>query len=227
MISVVHVAILSIHPNDCWKSIPGGFKGNRVYDSVIDKFARQNESVFVEIGSLMGQSTCYMANSLKRRNLSHVQFDVIDYWASLHVTRPDVSFDWLPPRQMKAAQMFGKGEMSMAWHYYMLKTHSWEMIRRVFHGSSTDRNIAQRYDDSSVDFVYLDTAHEASITEQELAIWWPKVKQKGLLCGDDYHTKNEGGSATLNNYAKVVDTWFNEKGLVVRYEGHSQFCVTK
>jgi len=54
MISVVYVAILSIHPNDCWKSIPGGFKGNKVYESVIDKFAQQNESVFVEIGSLMG-----------------------------------------------------------------------------------------------------------------------------------------------------------------------------
>jgi hypothetical protein len=54
MISLVNVAILSIHPNDCYKSIPGGFKGNKVYDAVIEKYAQQN-CVFVEIGSLMGQ----------------------------------------------------------------------------------------------------------------------------------------------------------------------------
>ena len=225
MISVVTLAILSIHPNECWRSVPGGFKGNGVYDAAIDKFAQQ-ECVFVEIGSLMGQSTCYMANSLKHRNISHVKFDVIDYWASMHVTRSDVSFDWLPPHQMKAAQKFGKGEMSMAWHYYMLKTHSWAMIRSVFHGSSTDPNIAKNYDDLSIDFVYLDTAHEASITKQELDLWWPKVKRQGLLCGDDYHPP-DGSSTTLNNYAKAVDAWFNDNGIVVEYKGHSQFCVTK
>jgi hypothetical protein len=90
MISFVTLAILSIHPNECWKSIPGGFKGNEVYNAAIDKFAQQ-DCVFVEIGSLMGQSTCYMANSLKLRNISHVQFDVIDYWASLHTPS---CFEW-------------------------------------------------------------------------------------------------------------------------------------
>jgi len=218
-----------IRPEACWKLIPGGFKGNRVYEKAIKKFvSTSSTSLFIEIGSLMGQSTCFMSNSLMSRNITTVDFDVIDYWASSHVKRSDISFDWLPSDQREVALKFGKGEMSMAWHHFMLKTNSWEMINKVFHGSSTDANIVNQYKDASVDFIYLDTAHDARITTQELDLWWPKLKRHGLLCGDDYYSTSESEpNIALKNYAMVINSWFSEKGFNVKYEGQLQFCVTK
>ena len=211
-------------PRQCWRDVPGGFKGNFVYEAVIDKFASTGSScAFVEIGALMGQSTCYMARALRRKNITHVKFDVIDFWASLHDTRSDVSHSWLTPEQMQAAQRFGKGEMSMAWHYYMLHTESWGMLNNVFHASSTDRRIVAKYKNSSVDFVYLDTAHDARVTRHELSLWWPKVKIGGWLCGDDYDPSTPQSS--LRRYREAVDTWFGARGFRVKYWGQQQFCV--
>eukprot|EP00967_Tisochrysis_lutea_P154989 scaffold309128_cov36-Tisochrysis_lutea.AAC.1 len=75
----------------------------------------------------------------------------------------------------------------MAWRHYMDVTDSWRAIRDVTHGSSMDPNVALKYKDNSISFLYLDTAHAPGITAKELALWWPKLKKSGsMLCGDDY-----------------------------------------
>ena len=174
-------------PAKCWTEVPGGFKGNYVYEAALATLGRDG-ATFVEIGSLLGQSTCYMAHLLLANPMLRLNFDVIDYWARLDESAKDVAVSWMPTPQYAEAQRWGKGEMSMAWRYFMQKTGSWDAIRHVRHGSSIDPAVAQRYADNSIDFIYLDTAHDAALTRAELAIWWPKVKESGgWLCGDDYH----------------------------------------
>ena len=45
---------------------------------------------------------------------------------------------------------------------------------------------AQRFSDESLDFVYLDGAHEYAAIKEDLKAWFPKVKVGGILAGHDY-----------------------------------------
>ncbi|HTW54042.1 MAG TPA: class I SAM-dependent methyltransferase [Stellaceae bacterium] len=44
---------------------------------------------------------------------------------------------------------------------------------------------AKKFSDNSLDFVYIDGNHQYDFVYQDLEAWYPKVRQGGLLCGDD------------------------------------------
>ena len=46
-------------------------------------------------------------------------------------------------------------------------------------------NAAKLFQDNSLDFVYIDSAHDYEHTKEDLETWYPKVKKGGLFCGDD------------------------------------------
>lgn len=52
---------------------------------------------------------------------------------------------------------------------------------------STDA--ARRFDDGYFDWVYLDALHTYDAVVQDLRAWWPKLREGGLLSGDDYGDK--------------------------------------
>lgn len=42
------------------------------------------------------------------------------------------------------------------------------------------------FDDSTLDFVYIDNGHTHELVKGDVNRWWPKVKIGGMLCGHDY-----------------------------------------
>jgi len=45
--------------------------------------------------------------------------------------------------------------------------------------------------DNSLDFVFIDAAHEYKHICQDMSLWWPKVRKGGILSGHDYeHPKH-------------------------------------
>ena len=50
--------------------------------------------------------------------------------------------------------------------------------------------VSKKYDDCFFDWVYIDANHSYEYVKQDLALWYPKVKIGGWLCGDDYR-KND------------------------------------
>jgi hypothetical protein len=46
------------------------------------------------------------------------------------------------------------------------------------------------------DFVYLDADHRYAGVKQDIALWWPLVKQGGILAGHDYKVKRNCGVIT-------------------------------
>jgi predicted O-methyltransferase YrrM len=44
---------------------------------------------------------------------------------------------------------------------------------------------ASRYADNSLDFVFIDAAHDLESVTKDIAAWWPKVREGGLLAGHD------------------------------------------
>jgi hypothetical protein len=41
------------------------------------------------------------------------------------------------------------------------------------------------FEDNSIDFLYIDTAHEFKHVEKEISLWYPKVKCGGNIAGHD------------------------------------------
>ena len=53
-------------------------------------------------------------------------------------------------------------------------------------GFSVDPHVLRAIPDKSVDFLYLDGAHEYEMVKQEMQRYWPKVRPGGMLAGRDY-----------------------------------------
>ena len=53
-------------------------------------------------------------------------------------------------------------------------------------GFPVDTNVLRAIPDASVDFIYLDGAHEYEMVKQEMERYWPKVRPGGMLAGHDY-----------------------------------------
>ena len=59
------------------------------------------------------------------------------------------------------------------------------------------------YDDNSLDFVFIDAAHDVKNVLKDIANWSTKVKQGGVIAGHDYG----GGHVGVND---AVDLYFKE-----------------
>lgn len=49
----------------------------------------------------------------------------------------------------------------------------------------TSADAVGRFEDNSLDFVYIDANHHKDYVLQDLRLWWPKVKPGGILAGHD------------------------------------------
>jgi hypothetical protein len=48
-------------------------------------------------------------------------------------------------------------------------------------------NVAvEKFEDNSLDFVYIDGNHFEEYFKEDLNNWWPKIKKGGVMCGHDY-----------------------------------------
>ena len=47
-------------------------------------------------------------------------------------------------------------------------------------------DIAQTFENSTFDWIYIDTDHSYETTRKELFAWAPKIKPNGFICGHDY-----------------------------------------
>lgn len=71
---------------------------------------------------------------------------------------------------------------------------------------------------NSLDFVYLDAGHDYQSVVDDITAWWPKVRQGGMLLGDDYI---DGmllyNGLTLFEVRRAVDEWAESIGKEVWY----------
>ena len=67
--------------------------------------------------------------------------------------------------------------------------------RRILRESSLAA--APRFADESLDFVFIDAAHDLESVRQDIAAWWPKVCVGGFLAGHDYGHRRFGVTAAV------------------------------
>jgi hypothetical protein len=59
---------------------------------------------------------------------------------------------------------------------------------------------SKRFEDKSLDFVYIDGDHSYKAVMEDIKAWLPKLKPRGIMAGDDYIRSHRG-----KQYYNVVD----------------------
>jgi predicted O-methyltransferase YrrM len=79
----------------------------------------------------------------------------------------------------------------------------------------TSVEAAATYEDSSLDFVFIDADHSYESVREDIIAWWPKVKAGGIISGHDYHMGAPGvinASNELFGYVRVTGScWWVRK----------------
>ena len=242
----------------CLREVPGWFAGGAVYQAAAREIAGRMPSlgatatagtrapIFVEVGSYLGQSTCYLSWLLRGTS---GRIDIVDQWGSIDArhlaalvaanastttnttSTPGVHDEVLQrvildsPRVLAA----GKGQFMLSFAHYVQTVGYWPAVRHVIHGNvkdgSADGPVAH-YDNASLSFVYIDRCRRGR--HAEMALFWPRMRTGGIMCGDDVRAK--GVRHQLNQFfSKYVPTVLRLPKVKWRAtrESRDHWCATR
>lgn len=82
----------------------------------------------------------------------------------------------------------------------------------LIHGSSRDQNVISRFDDGSLDLIYIDGDHSFQGCYLDLINWFPKVKIGGCIINDDYADERFKVKKAVDQFLEDIghkDLFFN------------------
>lgn len=79
---------------------------------------------------------------------------------------------------------------------------------RAFMLRGLGEEIVHLFQDNSLDYIYIDGNHDYDHVLQDLNLWWPKLKQGGLMAGHDYLILDWENQPKLQN-GKDIHVWAN------------------
>jgi len=91
--------------------------------------------------------------------------------------------------------------------------------RAVLRGES--REAAKQVADGSLDFAFIDADHSYEGCRDDIAVWLPKLKPGGWLCGHDYHRPNY----PLEGVKRAVDEFAARTHLKVEFDADKTWFV--
>ena len=89
---------------------------------------------------------------------------------------------------------------------------------------------ASKFEDNSLDFVYIDADHAYDACQKDMDAWWPKVKKGGWMCGHDYENLPAKKNETVVEVKEAVDDWLKLKNLklgLITLEGSPSWGIQK
>jgi hypothetical protein len=169
-----------------YNEIQGWFDYEECFKLAVDS-CPQNGKI-VELGCWKGKSSSFLIteafNSGKKIDISF-----IDTWAG--------SSEHTDP----TSGLFEKGLAEDPDFIYNLFLNN---VNRVDYPKNILRmdtfQASELFDNNSLDFVYIDTAHEYDHVAKEILAWYPKVKVGGYLAGHDIYFP--GVNQAVGEYAK-------------------------
>jgi len=169
-----------------YDKIDGWFDFPNIYTEMVNKF--DSGSYFVEIGSWLGRSTSYMAVEIINSG-KDIKFDCIDGWEG-SVEHKDNTY----VINKTLYEEFLKNVEPVLDHINPIKGFSYDVVNN--------------YQDNSIDFLFIDGAHDYESVKKDLIDWYPKVKKNGVIAGHDYNVGNFPGLVT------AVNEFFNNENII-------------
>ena len=186
--------MLTIHWKS-WEEIDGYFYSQTAYDWALEHCS----GTFVEIGSLLGRSTAYLAQRLKEEG-RNISFFAVDTWngsAGADQRSDDILIekygtDWFDAF-LENMQRCGVAE-------YVIPLRM------------TSLQAATLFANNSIDWLFLDAAHNYESVCEDLHAWYPKVK--GVMAGDDYGVDWPGVDQAVDEFKKH-EGWSEDRFLTI------------
>ena len=122
---------------------------------------------FVEIGSFVGGSICYFGQKLRQFN-KQVNLTAVDTWKFENISTGHLQLVENNDYYQAFLQNIAKCALS---------------VKTVV---SDSIEAADKFDDESIDFLFIDGCHTYPYTENELKAWLPKMKKNSIIAGHDY-----------------------------------------
>lgn len=141
--------------------IPGWFDFADFYRDVVQ--ALPDGAHIVEVGVWQGKSTAALGVEIANSGKA-IRLDVVDWFQG----SPEDGLNALPDQRERFER-----------HIAPIR----HLVREVHAERSTEA--ALRYADGTLDFVFLDAAHDAPSVMADLVAWYPKLRPGGLLAGHD------------------------------------------
>ena len=83
-----------------------------------------------------------------------------------------------------------------------LKPYNCEIIK------ARSMDAVKKFEDESLDFVYIDANHAYEFVKEDIREWTKKVRKGGIVAGHDYYKTKAGNMGVIN----VVDEYIKEHG---------------
>lgn len=166
------------------EDIPGWFNFEDLYDEAIDRV--EDGAVLVEIGCWLGKSSAYLfqrAHEFRRR----ITLCYVDTWKgdpkepvhfeTVAAHGGDLYPAWLANMHACGAGLNPEEQMDASLQSDRPRVRPFQML-------STEA--AANFLDGSVDFVFIDGAHDFDSVTADIKAWLPKLKPGGHIAGHDY-----------------------------------------
>ena len=180
-----------------WQNIHGWDDGiPPVYQNMVQQ--AEDGSHFVEVGAWKGRSSAFMAVEIINSG-KNIRFDCVDTWQGDPNEQGHMEDEHV--REGKLYEHFLDNMKPVEGHYNPVRL------------SSLDA--AAQYQDGTLDFVFIDAAHDYVNVTADIAAWLPKVREGGILGGHDYNhppVKNAVHDS-LKDVTESYGCWFTEKTL--------------
>lgn len=164
------------------------FGYENLYSKMVDKF--NDNSHFVEVGTWKGMSACYMAVEIINSG-KNIKFDCVDTWEFVDSS--------LEIRQ----EQFNIGENQVNNLFQIFQSNIEPVKDRIGIVKSLSWDGAKNYEDNSIDFVFIDAAHDYESVTKDLNAWYPKLKKDGIIAGHDY-VPTCGVYSAVNDFFKGI-----------------------
>lgn len=175
-----------------WKEVDGWFNeiNEKFFDSCIEKL--NYPKVFYEVGSWKGRSTCCMAQLLKQKNIP-VKLYAIDTFLGSGESIHNQEIENLKRKNLTLYDVFLSN---------ILDCGVDDIVVPI---KSTGEEACSKVENNSVDFLYLDAAHNYNSVKNDINMWIPKMKKGSIISGDDYVACWPGVIKAVNEIFKDLE----------------------
>lgn len=132
----------------------------------------QDDAVFVEVGSFLGQSTAALAQ-LIRNSKKNIKLYAVDLF--------ELS-DFSDEPHAQVIQEHG-GDFYAAFKHNLQSSNVLDSVTPI---KASSLEAASQFEDRSISFLMIDASHKYSDVVDDIEAWYPKVKLGGIIAGDDY-----------------------------------------
>jgi hypothetical protein len=178
-----------------YRDIPNFFTSEAVYDEAVRRAT--SPATFVEVGTWFGASTIYLATQIRSSGKSIKLFAIDNFTA-----------DGSGPALGATVARIGGNFFDL----FCCNLRAFGVIDLVHPLIGDSTTLAERFNATSVDFVYIDACHDYPKVRMDILAWLPRVRPGGTIAGHDYDESHGG-------VTKAVDEIFGTS--IVRHIGNS------